>query len=296
MKTAITAFLCLGIGLFIGRYASFPSLAPASGSPSERQSAVPRSAREVAKTSTPFVGAEKPVSGNESNAEADSKTLKAAAAEKLKEYAIAEIKRRKVNETEIDYKPFLDRLRPEVAAVTRGLLTSKLDVLDLVQAESAKGASRADQTAKGKSYLQDIDKQLREVLGPDDFQALADFTKALPYVKATEKINERFYSENVSLNEDQKGALLQALINSPKPRPITDVVSGKISKEDYIDSVEGSSQVFIGQTAKFLTPKQQALLVAQETSDRATLATRVDLAILTKKANARPGEARPPER
>jgi hypothetical protein len=261
MKTIIvSSCLIIATGAWIAFNAS-PDSSPQPTPVSPQASAATSAPRSPAVAAGPFRPALPPPDSRPAAAPATKATADAA---RLRQ-AYSEMKRRKVADTDSDYKAFFDTLNPELAASVRALLISKSDVFDMLSDENERGTDRVTAAEKGKEFLRNVDQKLREQLGEEGFQALADYTKVMPYVKASERVADQMRLGSAELNPQQKSAVLQALIAMPKPAgTITDIVAGRVDKNDYLDSVESSNRLFRSQLAPVLTSTQQDILARHE--------------------------------
>jgi hypothetical protein len=167
-------------------------------------------------------------------------------------------------------------MTPEQSATFKDLIQKKMlvgaDVGFSMMDDSLDASQRADLTKQVKSQTDDVDNQIKDFLGDENFKAYQSYEKTVPDRMSVSQFNDQFAGTPNALSADQQGQLVQALsdarnnfqwtsgLNQQNPGANGDMAS--LLTPDNIDKfvnerTEFDNQ-FLTRAQQFLTPDQLA--------------------------------------
>lgn len=183
-----------------------------------------------------------------------------------KQKGLTLIAARKKREFALDYKTFTNGLPDDQVTKLQALIEKKhLGALEGLLDLRARGESPLSQAEFAKRFHSQIDSEIEALLGREQYSAFKQYEDALPYVKATEKLEYEFSANGSPLSKEQSDGLLHSMLAHPANSADVDaVMSGRLTLDQYRQRLAGTSDAMIQSVAQTLSPAQLKLLKSHE--------------------------------
>jgi hypothetical protein len=177
-------------------------------------------------------------------------------------------------------------LTPEQTAAFKDLIQKKMlagtDAGFSMMDDSLDAAQRADLAKQVKSQTDDMDNQIKQFLGDDNYQAFQSYEKTVPDRTTVSQFDDQFVGTDKALNAAQQEQLVQALSDTRNNFKWTSGLNQKdaamngdmttMFTEDninkYVQELEQCDQQFLTRAQQILTPDQLAAFKEFQTTQR----------------------------
>ena len=165
-------------------------------------------------------------------------------------------------------------MTPEQTATLKDLIQKKMlagaDAGMSMMDDSLDASQRADLQKQVKSQTDDMDNQIKDFLGDDNYKAYQAYEKSVPDRMAAGQFNDQIAGTPNALSADQQSQLVQALsdarnnfkwtsdLNQPNPGANGDMASlfTPDSIDKFVNERTEFNNQFLARAQQFLTPEQ----------------------------------------
>jgi hypothetical protein len=177
-------------------------------------------------------------------------------------------------------------LTPDQAATFKDLIQKKMltgaDAGFSMMDDSLDASQRADIGKQVKSQVDDVDNQIKQFLGDDNYQAFQSYEKTVPDRQSVGQFNDQFAGSANALSAAQQDQLVQAMsdarnnfkwtsgLNQKDPGMNGDM-SALLTEDNlnkFVQEREQFDQQFLARAQQILTPDQLAAFQEFQTTQR----------------------------
>lgn len=165
-------------------------------------------------------------------------------------------------------------LSDDQAASLKDLMQKKMltgaDVGMSMMDDSLDASQRADLTKQAKSQMDEVNNEIKQLLGDDNYQAFQSYEKSVPDRMTVGQFSDQFTGTDNALSTDQQHQLIQAMsdarssfnwtsgLNQPSSGVNVDIAS-QLTEENidkFTHEREQFDQTVVQRVGQFLTPAQ----------------------------------------